>query len=442
MKSTFTLKGTAFLLGISLVLGLTITPSISYGSSHREAPLSSMDPVADLTDVYAFQSPQDNNKTVLAMNTNPLAMPGVGPNFYRFGDDVLYMFHIDNDGDAIEDITYAFKFKTDIKNEGTFLYNTQVINSLNDSNVTQSYDVYKIAGKFRGRLMARDMIFSDLPVATPVIGSVSQPNYAALAAEAIVDKGTKGKFFAGPRDDAFFVDLNVFDLLNLGAGIDSLAGANVQSIVIEVPTSMLKDQDDIIGIWSTTQRQSFRALRGNGIVRNRGRWVQTNRLGMPLVNEVVVPLAYKDYFNSSHPHKDADTQPYADVVLKPELAGLFKAVLGLDAPLDNRTDLVSVFLTGVEGLNKPANVRAAEMLRLNTSIATNSTPERLGVFAGDTAGFPNGRRLADDVTDIAIQAVAGKLVDGYTVDAALGDGVNQNDKAFLSSFPYMAAPHL
>ncbi len=162
---------------------------------------------------------------------------------------------------------------------------------------------------------------------------------------------------------------------------------------------------------------------------------------MPLVNEVVVPLAYKDYFNNSHPRKDADTQPYVDVVMTPELAGLFKAVLGMNVPLTNRTDLVSIFLTGVEGLTMPKNVRAAEMLRLNTSIKPSASPNRLGVFGGDTAGFPNGRRLADDVTDIAIQAVAGKLVEGYTVDAGLGDGVNANDKSFSTSFPYLAAPH-
>lgn len=440
MKDTLSLRGLSFLLATTLVLGITIPASLTFGSSHREAPLISMDPVADQTDLYAFVSPNNSDKVVLAGNYNPLGIAGAGPNYFRFGDDVLYAFHIDNDGDAIEDISYVFNFKTDVKNPNTFLYNTQPINKLSDSNVTQSYDVYKVNGKFNGRLNKSDMIESDIPVATPAIGATSQPDYSKLAQEAIANK-TSAKYFAGPRDDSFFVDLNVFDLLSLGAGVDSLAGTNVQSIVMEIDADKLTAKEDIIGIWGSTYRRSYRVVR-NGKMRQGGRWTQISRLGMPLVNEVVVPLAYKDYFNTSHPGKDADTQAYADVVLKPELAGLFKAVLGLDVPLDNRTDLVSVFLTGVEGLNMPKNVRAAEMLRLNTSIAANPNPNALGVFGGDTAGFPNGRRLADDVTDIAIQAVAGKLVEGYTVDAGLGDGVNANDKAFSSSFPYLAMPHL
>jgi hypothetical protein len=440
MKDTFSLRGLSFLLGLTLILGITIPASVTFGSSHREAPLISMDPVADQTDLYAFVSPNNSDKVVLAGNYNPLGIAGAGPNYFRFGDDVAYAFHIDNDGDAMEDVSYIFKFKTNVKNPNTFLYTTQAINKLSDSNVTQSYDVYKVMGKFKGRLKKSQMIEQDIPVATPAIGSKSQPDYNKLAQEAIVSK-TSANYFAGPRDDSFFVDLNVFDLLNLGAGVDSLAGTNVQSIVMEIDTNKLKANDDVIGIWGSTYRQAYRGLR-RGKVFNRGRWVQISRLGMPLVNEVVVPLAYKDYFNSSHPSKDADTQAYVDVVMKPELAGLFKAVLGLNVPLDNRSDLVSIFLTGVEGLNMPKNVRASEMLRLNTSIAANPTPNNLGVFGGDTAGFPNGRRLADDVTDIAIQAVAGKLVEGYDVSAELGDGVNANDKAFMTSFPYLASPHL
>ncbi|HRH93313.1 MAG TPA: DUF4331 domain-containing protein [Candidatus Peribacteria bacterium] len=422
---------------------LFLTASKGFASSHREAPMISQDPAADQTDLYAWMSSKDN--IVFAGNYYPLSGAGAGPNYYRFGDGVVYAFHIDTNGDAMEDITYAFQFSTKVKNGSTFLFNTKPIASLADANVVQTWTAYKIMGKFTGKpaQWASKNIVATGTVATPVIGGKSQPDYAKLAKEAIKDLGAKGKFFAGPRDDSFFVDLNVFDLLNLGAGVDSLKGANVQSIVFELPvSSIVSKTDPVVGVWGATYRWQRSVIRGNGVVANNGNLTQVSRLGMPLVNEVVVPLAYKDYFNASHPHADADTKAYSDVVLKPELAGLFGAVLGLKAPTENRTDLVTVFLTGVPGLNQPKNVRAAEMLRLNTSIAPAATPNRLGVFGGDTAGFPNGRRLADDVTDIAIQAVAGKLVDGYKVDEKLGDGVNANDVEFMTSFPYMAAPHM
>ncbi len=403
----------------------------------------SQDPAADATDLYAFVSPSDSGKVVLVGNHYPLGIPGAGPNYYRFGDGVTYAFHVDNNGDAKEDVTYAYVFKTVISNPSTFLFTTKPVVKLSDANVRQTYNVYRIKGEFIGnsaQLGKKNLIASG-EVATPPIGPKSQPNYDDLASQAILTT-KNAKFFAGSRDDSFFVDLNVFDLLNLGKGVDSLKGANVQSIVMELPSSELVGKNDaIIGVWLANYRSSVSVLRDTGGVESKGRLIQVSRLGMPLVNEVVVPLAYKDYFNASHPKKDADTKPYADVVLKPELAGLFKAVLGLNVPLDNRTDLVTVFLTGVDGLNKPKNVRAAEMLRLNTSIAPTATPNRLGVFGGDNQGFPNGRRLADDVTDIAIQAVAGKLVTGYTVSADLGDGVNANDKSFLTTFPYLASPN-
>lgn len=433
----------ALVLALSLCAALFLGTSTGFASSHREAPMISQDPAADQTDLYAWMSTKDT--LVLAGNYYPLSGAGAGPNYYRFGDGVVYAFHIDTNGDAMEDVTYAFQFQTKVKNGATFLFNTKPLSTLSDANVIQTWTAYKITGKFTGATSqwnAKNIVATGT-VATPVIGGKSQPDYAKLAKEAISDAGSKGKFFAGPRDDSFFVDLNVFDLLNLGAGFDSLKGANVQSIVFELPvSSVVSKTDPVVGVWGATYRWQRSVIRGAGVTAMGGKLTQVSRLGMPLVNEVVVPLAYKDYFNASHPHADADTKPYADVVLKPELASLFGAVLGLKAPTENRTDLVTVFLTGVPGLNQPKNVRAAEMLRLNTSIAPAATPNRLGVFGGDTAGFPNGRRLADDVTDIAIQAVAGKLVDGYKVDEKLGDGVNANDVQFMTNFPYMAAPHM
>jgi|CXWL01.1.fsa_nt_gi hypothetical protein len=438
-------------LSLSLMLGSFGSVSSVFSSSHREAPMTSQNPAADATDLYAWMTAGGN--VTIAYNNYPLIGPGAGPNYYNFSDKVVYAVHMDNNGDAMEDMTYAFKFKRTVGNGGTFLYNVKPMNMIADSNVQYTYNVYLIKGKFNGsnsQLSAKNMIAQDLPVAPPAIGSKSQPDYAKLAAEAVKDMGAAGKFFAGPRDEPFFVDLKVFDLLNLGGGMDSLKGANILSIVFEVPKSNLAtSKEPVVGVWGANYMPSVSVMNNKGGVKNRGKMVQVSRLGMPLVNEVVVPLAAKDYFNASHPHDDAGKNfaAYGAVVTKPELAGLLKAVLGLNygpngIPTENREDLVTVFLTGVPQLNQPAGVRPAEMLRLNTSIAANTAPNRLGVFGGDTSGFPNGRRLADDVTDIAIQAVAGKLVTGYTVPAELGDAVNANDMEFSTSFPYLAGPHL
>lgn len=427
-----------------------------FASSHREAPYISQDPAVDNTDFYMFLSPADATKLVFVSNSYPFHYPEGGPNYFRFADNAVYAVHIDTNADAKEDVTYAFKFTTQVANGNTFLFNTQAITNLADANVRQTWKAYRIKGVFTGsNSQLKDAnVVAQGEVATPVIGSKSQANYATLSAQAIVDAGAKGKFFAGERDDPFFVDLKVFDLLNLGSQTahDTLAGANVNSIIFEVPVRSVVSKDPIIGAWSATYRPSQRVVNTDGSQGNSTTWVQVSRLGMPLVNEVVVPLAAKDKFNASKPFDDngANAQAYGAVVTTPELAALLKNVLSLDfdgagtvnVPTTDRQDLVAVFLTGVQGLNKPANVRPAEMLRINTATPLSQNPNRLGVFGGDNAGFPNGRRLADDVTDIAIQAVAGKLVNGFTVPSNLGDGINANDKTFSSTFPYVAAPHL
>lgn len=440
------------------VLAVMLAPLSSFASSHREAPMISQDAAVDNTDFYMFLSPADATKVVFIANSYPFHYPEGGPNYFRFADNAIYAIHIDTNGDGKEDVTYAFDFNTTVTNGGTFLFNTQPIVTLADANVRQFWKAYRIKGPFTGsnsQLRPQNKV-AEGEIATPVIGNVSIPDYEALAASAIVSNA-KGKFFAGERDDAFYVDLKVFDLLNIGSPTahDSVAGSNINSIVIEVPVSSIRTAaDPVIGAWSANYRPATRVLPGGGAETNSTTWVQVSRLGMPLVNEVVVPLAAKDYFNNSKPKDDAGINfaAYSAVVLTPELAGLFKAVLGLDfdgagtvnVPTTNRTDLVTVFLTGVPGLNKPSNpnAQAAEMLRLNTSTPLAATPHRLGVFGGDVQGFPNGRRLGDDVTDIAIQAVAGKLVTGFTVPDGLGDGINSNDKTFLPAFPYIATPHL
>jgi hypothetical protein len=245
--------------------------------------------------------------------------------------------------------------------------------------------------------------------------------------------------FAGQTDDPFFLDLRVFDLLYGGdlseAGVDTLAGFNVHSIALRVPkSSLLSGQNPIIGVWATASRASI-TRRSPGRETAQGTTVQVSRLGMPLVNEVVIPVGMKDAWNASDPSDDGQFLKY---VTDPEVPKLLQAVYNIPAPATPRNDLVSVFLTGVQGLNQPANVKPAEMLRLNTSIMPTPVPARLGVLANDTQGFPNGRRLSDDVIDITLQAAAGVLVGRNT---GLGDGVNVNDVPFRSSFPYLALPH-
>ncbi len=449
-------KRTVALLAAASVFAWILSPVTTLASSHREAPYISQDAAVDGTDFYMFLSPSDATKIVFVANSYPFHYPEGGPNYFRFADNAIYAVHIDVNGDAKEDVTYAFKFNTTVTNGNTFLFNTQAIVNLADANVRQTWKAYRIKGIFTGsNTQLKDAnVVANGEIATPVIGSKSMANYATTAAQAIVNAGAKGKFFAGERDDPFFVDLKVFDLLNLGSNTahDTVAGANVNSIIFEVPVRSLVAKDPIIGAWSANYRPAQRVINNQGAQTNSTTWVQVSRLGMPLVNEVVVPLAAKDYFNASKPVDDSGTNAaaYVPLVTAPELAGLLKNVLSLDfdgagtvnVPTTNRTDLVEVFLTGVTGLNKPANVRGAEMLRINTLTPLAQTPNRLGVFGGDTAGFPNGRRLADDVTDIAIQAVAGKLVQGFTVPSTLGDGIDANDKAFTTTFPYLATPHL
>lgn len=449
MRSSF-LKKSAAVVALSGLVSALAPAVMTFASSHREAPAISQDPTADATDLYAFTSPMNKDNVVLIANYSPFESAPSGPNYFGFADSVFYSINLDTNGDAMTDWSLVWKFKTTVKNGGTFLYNTGANMKSGDTNVVQSYDLYKVKGGFmNANQLKKSSWMVSGTVATPVIGPKSQADYNKIAMSAVVDMGKDGKVFAGMRDDPFFVDLEVFDLLNLGAGVDSVKGANVQSLVIELPKSMIVGTDPVIGVWTTSYRHATTVIRNDGSRKGTGtRVVQVSRLGMPLVNEVVVPLAAKDYFNASDPYDDGgkNFNAYGPVVTKPELAGLFKAVLGLDVPTDNRTDLVTVFLTGVPGLNKPAmkDARPSEMLRLNTSTPVTAADKmsRLGVFGGDNQGFPNGRRLTDDVTDIAIQAVAGTLVDKKYANPKLGDGVDKNDVSFMSSFPYVAAPHL
>ena len=424
-------------------------------SSHREAPLISQDPLADNTDVYAFVSPNRPDRVTLIANFIPLEAPYGGPNFFKFDDNVLYEIMVDNDGDAVEDLTYQFRFRTEVRNPNTFLYNTGTITSLDSPawNVRQFYSVTLQEGP---RRRGQGIVLGDnLPTPPVNVGFRSTPNYDALAAAAVRQLSNDVQVFAGQREDPFFVDLNVFDLLAVPPAdtnnSDSLAGFNVHTIAIEVPITHLtanglrpssaSDPTAVIGIRSTASRPSV-TTRGKGQEKHNAHYVQVSRLGQPLVNEVVIPVGTKDVFNSFEPTEDAAALGF---VTDPEVPRLLSAIFNIQSPPVPRNDLVTIFLTGIPGLNQPPNVRPSEMLRLNVAIPPSANPNPLGVLGGDLAGFPNGRRLGDDVVDIALRAMAGAtpLTPAFNggINAILGDGVGANDKTALGAFPFVASPH-
>jgi hypothetical protein len=443
-------------------------------SSHREAPIISTDPLADNTDVYAFVSPEDTTKLNIVACYIPFEEPAGGPNFNKFGTDMIYEINIDNIGDRIAHVVYQFEFTNITGNTNTFLYNTGDVTSLTDPdlNVRQTYTVKRIVNG--------STIWTSpaLPVPPVYIGGTghndpayagpnSMSNYAALMSAAVQNlPGAGGKVFAGPTDDPFYVDLGAaFDLLKIRGGApgdaingkDAVAGYNVHSLVIQVPFSDVtrngnpnpsaNDSNAIVGVWCTSSRKTTTVINSDGTRTASGLYVQVSRLGMPLVNEVVLPLSQKDRWNASLPVADAQFLSY---VTNSELAGLLNALYPplQDIPVTNRTDLVAVFLTGVAGLNqRPQDlVTPSEQLRINLGI--NPVPvaneNRLGVIAGDNAGFPNGRRLRDDVVDISLRVVGGILLGGPYINGLndkLGDNVKQNDVQFQTTFPYLAIPH-
>jgi hypothetical protein len=450
------------LLAVALVLGLcafAVRSTQVSASSHREAPMIIADPEADNTDVYAFVSPDKPDTVTLIANFIPFENPGNGPNFYRFGDDVLYEFHIDNVGDAQSHITYQFRFNTQIANPNTSHYNTGPIDSIDSPNLTfkQTYSVSRVDNG------ASTVLGENLLVPPANVGPKSTPNYEALSNAGVHPLSDGSQVFAGEADDSFFLDFSIFDLLtvrklpgNMGGGIDTLKGFNVHSIALQIPMTRLtsnaakpasaKDANAVIGVWSTTSRQTTRVLRvGGQAAQGSGDYVQVSRLGSPLVNEVVVPMGAKDLFNNSKPADDAQ---FLGGVTDPELAKLLNKLYNIQVPPTPRDDLVAIFLTGIPGLTMPPNVKPSEELRLNMGMPPAANPNRLGVVGGDTAGFPNGRRLADDVFDIELKGVAGAAYPLFhpafkpdPLAAQLGDGVDANDVPFRTAFPYVALPH-
>jgi hypothetical protein len=428
----------------------TLGPVASTASSHREAPLVSADPPIDATDLYAFVPEGTPNKVAIVGSWIPFEEPAGGPNFYLWAERTNYDINIDNDGDARPDVVYRWRFKTHHRNPDSFIFNNGQVTSLDDENllIYQTYDLTRIKN---GHIT---VLLDDAPVVPSRVGDASMPGYEADLFDAGVETVGGTSSWVGQSDDPFFLDLRVFDLLYGAdfseAGDDTLDGFNVNTMVLQVPKSKLRGPDDgVIGVWTTASRRSIRIQGADGSLRWKGPFVQVSRLGMPLVNEVVVPIGLKDYFNGSNPRGDA---AYLPKVNDPELPHLISAVYGTlfpevpdTSPAQGvqRSDLVKVFLTGLPGLNKPTHVRAAEMLRLNMDVAPCTMDcSTLGAIDGDVAGFPNGRRLSDDIIDIALRVVMGVLIPGHDTDAdGLADGVGANDAAFQATFPYVAYPH-
>ncbi len=475
MKIQLSKKIRAAVVGL---LAVTLSGVPTLASSHAEAPLISMDRFADNTDTYAFRSVEEGRSGFVTLIANfiPLQEPSGGPQWFRFDDSVLYEIKIDNTGDGREDITYQFQFSTSVFNDDTVLGHSAVtedgiISSLTDVdyNMPQTYSVRRVdstTGR-RGRLIASGM---RTPPAN--IGPRVTPNYeVALGQPAVYPLPGGGKVFAGTRDEYFYIDLGVFDALNLrsvgmSGGIDSTKGYNVSSIAIEVPIEDLTRSravpagptapDAVIGVWSTASRRTVSIINNGGARNTAGAWQQISRLGNPLVNEVVIPLSLKDAFNSLSPEFDGTIPRVVQAITDPELARLLAAVYGITIPPPPRNDLVQIFATGipvntVTGPNYTTFLSDGvphEYLRLNVAIPITpiANQNRLGLLGGDVAGFPNGRRVFDDVTDIALRAVAGGTPFTPATNVApnntLGDGVSSNPEGpLLTRFPYLLPPN-
>src|SRR4051794_40600375 len=425
-KRRFVVFGTALLAVLAAVFAAA---AISPGSSHREAPLSALDPTGDDTDVYAFKAPDAPNSLTLVANWIPFEDPAGGPNFYRFDDRATYYLNVDNTGDGRFDIRYEFRFRTKVRNPASFLYALPGVSSIGDKklNIVQTYSV--VRERYRdGRLIGETTLATGLPVAPNNVGPKTIPDYGKVAASAVRSLRGGGRVFVGQVDDPFFVDLgSTFDAINIrngtgnaGGGKDDLAGYNVHSIVLQVPEAQVtrnaravsgpKAANAVVGVWASTFRPRVQVTRSSRPRRgDEDREVQVSRLGNPLVNEVVIPLGQKDRFNATQP-KD-DLKNFGKYVLSPELAKVINILFpGLNVPEDNRTDIVQALLTGVPGLTQISKKAApADTLKVNLGVAPNPQPNRFGVLAGDTAGFPNGRRLDDDVTDIELRVIGGFL---------------------------------
>ncbi|MEO7433379.1 MAG: DUF4331 domain-containing protein [Dokdonella sp.] len=468
------------------ITGLLALPS-AFASSHREAPFVAGHPKVDATDFYMFRSYEngrDGYVTIVA-NYEPLQDSYGGPNYFALDPNALYEIHIDNNGDAKEDITFQFKFTNTYNNAALTIggksvpvplellgpIGTGITSNDANKNLIESYVVNVIRGDRRSGTSqaATNLSAGGTSFRKPLdnIGTKSIPDYAGYAASHIASIGIPGcdagKVFVGQRADPFAVNLGeVFDLVNLNpigepdAEPNTLADKAVTAIELEVPVGCLAaGGSPIIGGWTTASLRQATVLNPapKGVIAGAtatqgpsvvgGAWTQVSRLGAPLVNELVIGLPDKDRFNASQPKDDGQ---FADYVTNPTLPALLQVLFGVQAPqVFPRTDLIAAFLTGVTGLNQPAGVTPSEMLRLNTSIAPKTADQQanLGVLAGDTAGFPNGRRPGDDVVDIELRVAMGVLLPVDQAPSGQGAFTDQTTIAasdFPAAFPYLNTP--
>jgi hypothetical protein len=422
-------------------------PTAANASSHREAPLISQDPSADNTDLYAFRSVDQPDFLTIISNWIPAEDPAAGPMYYEFSPTARYNINIDTNGDGVADVVYRAQFKQSAP--VAFLRAT-----------AQPFTLTREKG-------GQSSVVAQGTTPPDNVGPRTTPNYPQLAAKGIYALSGGGKVFAGQREDAFFGDIGaIFDSLGFrrgtgstGGGKDFFAGYNVHAIALQIPISQIDSSNHIVGVWASTDRQQIQVRTVSKPVKVKVRvlgkltmrtksvrstvvskpWIQVSRLGNPLFNEVIVPTELKDKWNSQTPAQDSE---YVKYVTDPILAGLINKLYPgvVNAPEHNRDDLVQVLLTGVPNLNFTGS-KPLDELRVNLATPPTSTltANRLGVLGGDNQGYPNGRRLGDDVIDIAEMAVAGALK-GNPVSKALGDGVNANDVASQATFPYEADP--
>jgi Domain of unknown function (DUF4331) len=457
-------------LAVALVL---LAPVSMFGSSHREAPITALDRGADVTDWYAFVSYDRPDRVTMILNVDPLLEPANGPNYFPFDPNVLYEMKIDNNRDGAEDITLQFRFKTEIRLPGVFtgfaggIAGIPQITALNGPgseglSLRQTYTVTMIKnGK------ATDLTSGKTLYAVPSnVGPLTMPDYNSLFQQGVYSLGNGISVFAGTVDDPFYIDLGAaFDSLNFRMGVggilspavdaddthnyapDAVAGYNVNSMVIELPITMLTqdgkvhgagDKQAVIGTYGATERPRI-LVRSAGAAGTAATFQQVNREGNSLINELIIGTGSKDRFSTDDPKNDGQFAPF---FLDTLLAHLFNAVLGIPIPPAPRLDLLPLVQYTAPicpgcGPNDAGPI--ADLLRLNTGIPPTPVAQqkRLGFLAGDTAGFPNGRRPIDDVVDIASRAVAGILVDPVRYGAAIGDGVNINENGYGTTFPYV-----
>jgi hypothetical protein len=486
------MKRTKVLLCISLAVALAFPPS-GFGSSHREAPITALDQKADITDFFAFVSYDDPTRVTFILNVDPFLEPGNGPNYFPFDDNLLYAIRIDNNNDAKEDISFQFRFQTEIRLPNVF---TALVGAGDGISAPANSPppvapgtpivppaITALDGKGSEGLSLRQTYTVTMwrnGVATSLhnanggslfavpsnVGPRTMPDYAALSAQGIYSLGSGIRVFAGTVDDPFYIDLGAaFDSLNFRAGAgggvlspaadandhvniapDFVSGYNVNTIAIEVPITMLTKTGTLlpatspaatIGSWGTTSRPRITVRRAPLSDESSGSWSQVQRMGNPLINELIIGTGHKDYWSMSQPKDDLQ---FASFALDPTLARVLNAVYGIAIPTPPRTDLLPLVVYAPP-IAAPGTTQGpvADLLRLNTGVkpTPKSSRRRLGLLAGDAAGFPNGRRVSDDVTDIAARAVAGILA-GTKFSYRIGDGVNTNDVPYQETFPYEA----